>query len=88
MHQHPTSTQQDIFEKIEMNNSDIIMNDDKTHNGLGNSFEIPLTLAKVTFLILGIPLQSLIVFFEMLGRDSQKRGLINRVSKIFLKYFC
>ena len=34
-----------------------------------------------TFLsILGIALQSLIIYFEKFGSDSQKRGLINRVS--------
>ena len=47
-----------------------------------NSFEIPLTVAKVTFLVLGMALQSLIIYFEMFGRDSQKRGLINRVSEM------
>ena len=75
---------QDIFDREEMNNSDIGLTDNKTHNvtfeDLGKNIEIPLTIVKVTITMLGIALQGLIIFFEMFGRDSQKRGLINRVS--------
>ena len=49
--------------------------------------KIFLTIAMAIFNISGIVLQSFIIYFEKFGRDSQKRGLTNRVSIVSFSLF-
>ena len=42
-----------------------------------------LTVIQIIFIILGMVLRSMIIYFEQFGRDPQKRSLLNRVSWYF-----
>ena len=42
--------------------------------------EVPVTIVQIVFVILGMILKAMIVYFEHFGRDTQKRSLLNRVS--------
>ena len=41
---------------------------------------VSLTVLQIIFVMLGMILKTMIVYFEHFGRDSQKRSLLNRVS--------
>ena len=42
-------------------------------------FELPLTILSIIFVVLGMILKAMIIYFEHFGRDTQKRSLLNRV---------
>ena len=42
-------------------------------------FEAPLTILSIIFVVLGMILKAMIIYFEHFGRDTQKRSLLNRV---------
>ena len=42
-----------------------------------------LAVIQIIFIILGMVLRSMIIYFEQFGRDTQKRSLLNRVSWYF-----
>ena len=46
-----------------------------------DSLVLTLTILQVMFIIFGIILKLMIVYFEHFGRDSQKRSLVNRVNQ-------
>ena len=41
---------------------------------------VPLTVLQIIFVLLGMILKTMVIYFEHFGRDSQKRSLLNRVS--------
>ena len=59
---------------------------DKRNDDFVEQVEIYLLLIETIFVMIGIAMQCLIIFFERFGGDSQKRGLINRVSTFYFLY--
>ena len=41
---------------------------------------VPLTVLQIIFVMLGMILKTMVIYFEHFGRDSRKRSLLNRVS--------
>ena len=56
---------------------------DKRNDDFVEQVEIYLLLIETIFVMIAIAMQCLIIFFERFGGDSQKRGLINRVSTFY-----
>ena len=62
-------------------NESILEEDDTKANVDLDLIVWPLTIFQMIFIILGVILKLMIIYFEHYGRDSQKRSLVNRVSK-------
>ena len=48
--------------------------------------ELPLAILQLIFVALGMILKAMIIYFEHFGRDTQKRSLLNRVSRCIIYY--